>query len=413
MRKQFGGALVVTLVVLAGLVTVVTGFSAAQRAYLQGIQTRLDRMRAQMMAEAALNRAMAELVNVDPNNLLLSDEWSQIGETSGEYFTIAAGQARLQILDSGALIDINSADEQQLLNLGLTNEQVDSILDWREAGVETRPEGAKDEYYNSLADPYNAALREFRTIDELLMVKGMNLAALYTHNPETQATQPLVQGSDEDQPAPIELLTLGSSSPLTTGGQAKLNANTATAQQMVQRGIQQQLAQAIIQRRNTTGQFATLGAVLLTPGVNNNNAATILDNLTIATGTVIEGKINLNTAQEAVLNSISGMTPDITQAILTRQSEGFAGLGDLASLPGVSVQWLAATVDRFTIGGNVFQVRVVGEYGASSYSLVASIEFSNGVVRILSLEKPPYENMSARWGWAEEGQTEIVLAEEL
>ena len=114
----------------------------------------------------------------------------------------------------------------------------------------------------------------------------------------------------------------------TTEGQAKTNINTETVQQMVQAWLTQQQAVAI-QIRRQSGTFTTMGDVLRVAGINNQAAGIILDNFGINGEARTEGKINLNTAREEVLVTVEGVTSDIAQAIVSRQTTGFASYADL------------------------------------------------------------------------------------
>lgn len=412
-RLQRGATLVFTIAVLAGLVSLLAAFAASQRATTRNLQMELDRRQARIAAMAGIERAMASLATVDPNTVAATDDWGQIGEVAGQYFEVGAGTVRMEIMDEGSFVNLNTADQQQLLNMGLTTEQADSLMDWREAGQEARPEGAKDQYYNALPTPYNAALRPLRSFDELLLIKGFVARDLYELPEERNASQVLTTGNAEDQPVLMNLVGVWSSSPFTgQGGQARLNVNTANQQQLQQIGIQQPLAQAIIQRRNTQGTFTTLGQVLTTPGVTLQNATQILNSLSVNGATTVTGRLNLNTATEAALNSIPNMTPDMSTAIVTRQQTGFTGLGDLTSVPGVTLQFLQENADRFTVGSSVFRIRVIGRYAQTSVPLEAIVTIQNNAPKLTAILEQPYADMDTRWLWTTEPSTPILLAED-
>lgn len=413
MRRTAGSAMIASLMVVTALVGIVAAFAASQRAHIRTVQADLDRRRALVIAEAAVNRALPDLALTNENLVTLNDDWALLGEVSGQNFIIGGGSARLEIIDEGALANLNTATENQLLNLGLTTDQVESLLDWREAGTTPRPEGAKDEYYNALPIPYNAALRSLRSLDELLLIKGFTPQTLYELPEASQSTQPLVQGSDQDQPVLMNLATVWSRAPWTRAdGSARVNVNTVNAQQLVQAGIQQPLANAIIQRRNTFGTFTSLGQVLAVNGVTLQNAPAILNNLSIDTSTEVAGRLNPNTAGEAVLNSLPNSTPDITSAILTRQAEGFTSLGDLASVPGVSLQWLQQNADAFAVGSRAFRVRVAARYNSAVVGLEATVAIDGGEPRITGMYRLPFNDVVERWGWESSTTADIILAED-
>lgn len=414
-RKQDGGVFIFALAVMVALVGIVASFSAVQRSSIRAQQNRMDASRARMLAESGIERALAELVLPAVNTFAttLQDPWALLGDIGNQRFLVGTGSFRVEIVDGASLINLNTASEEQLLRLPLTTEQVDSLLDWRSDTGQARPEGAKDEYYNSLDEPYNAALRPLESLDELFLVKGWSAATLYQRLEEPVSTQFLVPGGPEDQPLIAELVTVDSRSPdLGPDGQAKLNVNTATPAQMAARGLPLPLAMAIVQRRNLSGTFARLGDVLLTPGVNSTTAATILDNFAVDNDTVRTGRINVNTASEPVLNSVPGFTPDIAASLVSRQlTAGLATFGELASVPGLTVPVLAQCVDFLTVSSSTYLVRSIGEHGSSRVALEAVVSVEGGIPRVVKVYDSPMGDMRGLWRWAADPTTDVDLME--
>jgi type II secretory pathway component PulK len=66
------------------------------------------------------------------------------------------------------------------LNLpNLTEDVINSILDWLDADQDERSNGAEDIYYGSLTPPYHAKNGPLDSLDELLLVKGVTPQFLY------------------------------------------------------------------------------------------------------------------------------------------------------------------------------------------------------------------------------------------
>jgi DNA uptake protein ComE-like DNA-binding protein len=413
-RREAGAVLVMTLGILAAMVGVVAVIAANQRVAIKAQINRSQQARARLAAEAGIHRALAELqLHFDGGQTAvatLGDQWAVLGSIGSENFILGRDSFRLEIVDAAGLINLNTATQEHLERLPLTAEQIDSILDWRSGNLDPRPLGAKDEYYNNLAIPYNVKLQRFESIDELLLVKGFTPANLYEPQDDVQSTIYL----GESIPAFADLITVDSSSPNTASdGQAKLNVNTANLQQMIQRGIAANVANAIIQRRNTAGTFTTLGQVLQLPVINQNNAAPVIDNLTIGGAATVQGRVNVNTAGEAVLNSLPGMQSDIASAIVARQSSGgVQALSELLSIPGMSLQVLQQNIDLLAVSTNTFLVRVIGAAGDGRVALQATVAIQNNAVRVLKIEEMPFADMWSRWGWDQEPVTEVLIAED-
>lgn len=409
MRRR-GAALLMTLVVLAVLTVVVAAAAQTQHVWVRAQLNRNERDLAERTALSGVQRALASLADADPARLTQQDEWFTLGENGATAYQIAGGNVRMQIRDAGSLVNLNTAGEDQLARMGLQTDAVDALLDWRSEGQEPRPQGAKDEYYNNLEQPYNAALAPLRTVDEVLMVRYFTAGVLY-NAPETSSSTPLVTGEADEQPSLYELSTVDSVAPnQNPDGEDKLNVNTATQQQMTQRGVDAQVAQAIIQRRNQQGTFQNMGEVLRVEAITTDNAGPVLDQLTVGTETVVRGRINLNTAPEEVLLTIPALPQDAARAIVNRAGD-FEGIGEIAELAGITTENLPDLADVFTVGGSSFVVRAVGTYGQTTVALEVVVQLEEGLPVVRKINRYPRQDYLTQWGWEEESTSEVELVQ--
>ena len=407
--KRTGSVFILALIVLTAATTILALTVAAQRVSFKSTVNRMESKRARLMAESAIQRAIAELA-VDPQTNLVDQNqtWFTLGNKGEDQFMVGGESFRMQIVDAGAFLSLNSVTESQLLTLNMTQSQIDSLLDWREAGDTPRAQGAKDEYYNTLDRPYNARKGPLQTFDEVLLVKDWLPSTVYDvpsvggTNSQLTVTQPLSQ-----------LFTVDSYSPNTNGsGQALQNINTVQAQQLVQAGLTQQVAQAVIARRNGLGRFESMNQVFSTPGLNNNSGAVLLDRFTAATGNRATGRVNLNTASEEVLSLLPGMTIDVAQAIVSRQTTGFATLGEIFQVPGVSLQLVTQFADQITVGGDTFLVRCEGRAGETRLCVESVVQIVNGAPQVVKTMETSETSMWQLWGWPEEPSSETVVSED-
>jgi DNA uptake protein ComE-like DNA-binding protein len=102
------------------------------------------------------------------------------------YFTIYADNpsdrstVRYGLEDEASKININTANAEALLALpNMTPELVDCLLDYRDTDNNTRPQGAEQDYYSTLPQPYLIKNGPFLTLEELLLVKGFNAQIVY------------------------------------------------------------------------------------------------------------------------------------------------------------------------------------------------------------------------------------------
>lgn len=410
-RRDQGSAFIVVVVVLAGVVALLAGAAAARRTDFKLQMARMEAQRAQLAAESGIQFAMSRLETQDPNLVTLADDWTEYADSGSISLQLDRGEVRIQIVDEASFINLNSADQEQLEAIGLTPEQVDSILDWRSPELEPRPEGAKDEFYNDLVEPYNARLLDFTSVDELLLVKGISGPQVYQYRGELTSTGGASAAIDAEQLTLYDLLSTDSQSPnLTSQGQQKANINSAGVQQLVGRGVPFPTAQQIVQRR-PQGGYTTMGRALQAPSVDVRVAGILLDNYTIGTGATSNGKVNVNTAPEAVLLSLPGIAPDVAASILSRQESGFQTLAEFVTTPGITIENLRQWGDRVTVSSNTFRVRSLGRAGSTVVCIEGLVRLDSNGARLIRQWEPPERDMRARWRWDEEATNTLNLSE--
>lgn len=397
-----GATFVVTVAALAGLVAILASSAATHRVTLHAALNRMEARRAQFAAEAGIQRAMAAFDNQNPGVSTLQDDWAILGTNGADEFLVGDVSFRIQIVDAGAKINLNTASAQTLAKLPLTQEQVDCLLDWRSSNLNPRPDGAKDDYYHALDNGYNTKLRRLDTFDELLQVKNFTADTLYT--PQNYTGSGVVStagmtGTQNTTATLYDLAEVDSVVPnLSPSGQRQVNINTATAAQLRQRGLQNNLVNAIVARRRQS-TFTSIGQVLAIQQVNNTAARTILDNFAVDAATTHTGRVNLNTATGDVIAALPGMTNDIAQAIVSRQAQGFRSLGDLLSVPGLNKQRIIPFASLVTINSSAYVIRVVGTAGSTTYTMEVLLRTDGTTKRITRVTIPPYTDMTDRWGW--------------
>lgn len=408
-RTQQGSVFILALAVIAALVAIVAATAATAHTAAKARNNRLGQTRSRLLAEAAMQHALSVLSSQSATVTLQTDDWATLGSTDFTHpgtirYTMGDGTYRIQLVDASSLINLNTASAAWLGNLPLTQEQVDSLTDWRTGGQTPQSDGGKDQYYNGLTNPYNTKLGNLDSVDELLLVRGWNKQALYDIPTQT-TNKPLVSGSTTTQPTIYSLVTVDSESPNTTSGKVNVGVPGVQAAQLLGVGIPPNVAGALA----AGAPYQNLGACLRVNGVTTQNANAIVNNLIVSTTNPRPGLINLNTATEAVLNSIPNMTTDITSAIISRQSSGFNQLSDFLSVPGVNLNLASQLIDNFTVATQTFLVRVEATVGLSSTALEAVIVLNGTTPRITKIYEPPYPDMPTRWGWYDVSQDTTIV----
>jgi general secretion pathway protein K len=96
---------------------------------------------------------------------------------------------RVDIQDDSGRIPLNLVQQDQLRALteaiGIPKSDadiiIDSILDWKDANTTPLANGAEDDFYQSLNPPYKAKNKNFDTLEELLLVRGITPDYFYGH----------------------------------------------------------------------------------------------------------------------------------------------------------------------------------------------------------------------------------------
>ncbi len=423
-----GSVFIMALALLAGLVAILAGAAASQRLALKSEVNRMENRRARLLAQAGIQRAVATLYDfitngnsasgntgttssTKTNATLLTDDWAIAGNNGADKYTLGQNSYRLQIVDANAFVNLNAAPEAQLNQMPFSQQQIDCLLDWREAATTTsRSDGAKDTYYNALTNPYNAKLGRLSTINDLLMIRGFTGPSIYDVQTDVVSTATIMQGTNDSQATLYDLCNVVGYTPMTQqDGTAKINVNAlGNPQQKIQRMIQAGISPALAAQLST-GNYPTMAS--LVQAVGANDLKTVLNVLTVDNTPRKEGRINLNTAGQSVLSTIPNITPDVVQAIVQRQSTGLTQLGDIVDIPGLnSGAALAPLIDYVTVASQTFLVRVVGTAGGSSVALEAVIDMQSGSPKILSISEAPFSDMPTRWGW-DDATTETPITQ--
>ncbi len=397
-KTRRGYILVQALIVIVGLLALMAMLAADQRVGSQAVQDRLRQRRADSAADSAVAQALATVEAANPNSVTLGDDWAKLGDSGNEEFSLGDAAAfRVQVVDAGALVNVNTAADAQMERLPLTKEQVDCLMDWREPKTQARPDGAKDAYYLSLPTPYNAKLGPLDTLDELLLVKDWTGQTLY-QAPTLSAQITLPSDPDGNILPLASLLCVDSGAPsLQSSGLPRINLGQPGADPaaLTSAGVNAPLAMQLA----SGAPYNSFSALLTLPQVQPSDAGPLLNAVSFTAATRSEGKINLNTASEAVLRTLPAMTPGIASAIVSRQETGFHSLGELASLPGVEGPRLAQLADSFTVGSDTWLVRAYGSGGGAHTAVEAVIGRRNGTMQILSWTRLNTTGIPSWWGW--------------
>lgn len=193
--NESGIALFLVLWVLALLTVIVGEFCYTMRTEVNITRNFKEETEAYYIAGAGLNRAIVELIRNEkiPQKVNAPESDEEEAEERLRVNTdippvpFGGGQFKVHVASESGKINLNTANirllRMMLSGFGLEDEDrdviVDSILDWRDKDHFHRVNGAEDDYYRSLSEPYECRDGAFKSVGELLLVRGMTPELFY------------------------------------------------------------------------------------------------------------------------------------------------------------------------------------------------------------------------------------------
>ena len=184
-----GIILIVVLWVMTALAVLTLSFSRESRVEVMTAQNAQSMEKAYYIARAGMESTIYRIMQrrvASTTRTAVGDEPDpiDIGKVTGSF---GGGFWQVNVQDESGKININTVSEQQLGALvraaGIEDPDagilVDSILDWRDTDSTARANGAENEYYQSLDQPYSAKNNRFDAVEELILVRGMTRDYFY------------------------------------------------------------------------------------------------------------------------------------------------------------------------------------------------------------------------------------------
>jgi competence ComEA-like helix-hairpin-helix protein len=293
MRRR-GSILIAVLWCMVLLAMIVIGVLHTARMDLSVVQNYGDRVQAHYLALAGVERAKALIFqDTVARQQTAKSHTGTLFDDAKDFQNVPLDRGRFQVFrragaaEGGAIV-YGVSDEESRLNInivalnqltnnsalkGMTADIAASILAWRGPKTQVVAGGAQSDYYMSLKPPYQARNGPFQTVRELLMVRGV--------------TRPLLLGNDRNQ-------------------NGFLDSNDDPEDQPLRPAPQDLVADA------------GWSAMLTVTDTDKNAGADGKD------------RVNIQTADESSLTSITGLTSAMAKAIVSyRGQHQFQTVADL------------------------------------------------------------------------------------
>ena len=187
-----GVALVAVTLAVAVLTVVGLGMAGTAATGDRLATNALAVVQAEALARSGVAGARAALVDAStaPGDDTLEAPWLRPLPAQA----IGTGLVQVEIEDEARRLDLNVVPDALpalLARVGLDPLLADAILDWTDADDETRPHGAERRWYAAQRPAREPANRPLRSVGDLLLVRGIDAAAL-------ERLRPFVTTAGED-----------------------------------------------------------------------------------------------------------------------------------------------------------------------------------------------------------------------
>ncbi len=398
---------------VAVMTAIIAMVSQTSRLNMKMATAAADEVRCQWACRAGTESAIAILNEDLRASDCLLDLWSDNDEDLTDV-ALERCQYSVRVVDEAGKLNVNTVTREQLMALPYMEEHIaDAILDWRDRDDTPQDEGAEAGYYENLAIPYTIRNGPFRTIRELLQVKGVteellygedtNLNGLLDYNERDGELSPPADNGDEylDEGWIAYLTCHSYDRNVDADGNRRVNINQADEQQLEnQLQIKGSQAKWIVENRG--GGYKGIADIINdkspekpgggsgqnagdSPGdhpgddeaepVDLQTFSQIADRITISDEEKIPGKININTAPKEVLIALFGgdeQAEQLAHTVIADRSSllyGFQSIADLMDKEAMSVEKFKTIAERITIRSDVFTIQCLATAAVSGASL--------------------------------------------
>jgi type II secretory pathway component PulK len=322
----------------------------------------------------------------------LTDLWSENDEDFNDvelkqcWFTA-------KVVDEAGKLNINTATREQLVGLEYMMEEIaDAIIDWRDDDERPSGRGVEGGYYQNLRYGYMIRNGPFKTIRELLLVKGVTAELFYGEDTnfngeldynerDGDESPPADNGDDELDRGWIAYLTCYSyDNNKDAYGNERININEADEKKLQESlKIKKSYAKWIVENRKKN-QYKSIADLINeqspkkpkkdskedsdeAEALDLKTFSNIADKITVKGDGKIAGRININTAPRDVLIALLGGDENAVQAadkiIAYRKGlmYGMESIAEVMNVESVKIGTFKKIANDITTRSDVFTVR--------------------------------------------------------
>lgn len=416
--KENASVLVIVLWIALGLVALTLYFSNAMNAELRAADNRVALLAAEQAVEGASRYVAQVLVEQATNGIVpyVYDYASEAVEVGDAHFWLIGrndgqstpNQVVFGLVDEGSKLNINNTNvTQEMLELlpGMTTELAAAIIDWRDADEEVSDGGAESETYARLQPAYYCKNAPFDSVDELRLLNGATMEILWGEDVNRNG---VLDPNEEDwnrnglvDPGILEYITVWSrESNLRADGSERININASRDDlatlitDLLGSGVQARVAPFL---NDPNRQFSSLLEFYIFCNFTAEEFAVIEPEITVESGAMLPGKVNVNTAPAAVLACIPGIGDDKAEELVSYRQSNAAGSTSVAWVKEVLSESEALEAGPYLTGQSyqfTADIAAVGKFGRGYRRTRFVFDTTEGAAKII------YRQNLSHLGWA-------------
>ena len=370
---------------------------------------RTEAIRCKWACRAAIEKAVAILNEDDRETDCLVDLWSYDPEDFNDIY-LERCWFSVRVIDEAGKLNINTATKEQLLGLPYMDEEIaDAIIDWRDTDETPGENGIEGGYYENLTYGYLPRNGPFRTLRELLLVRGVTEELFYGEDTNLNGqldynendgdiTPPSDNGDnilDKGWAAYLTCYSSGTGSTSSTGTQSNSTQSSSTQSSSTQSSstqsgstqsgsTQSSSTQSSSTQSGSTQSSSTQSGSTQSSSTQSGSTQTqstqtqtSQSQTSQSSSTESYALINVNTASDIVLAALLGGGDEALQtarSIIAYRDTlmyGIESVSELSEEGIVSSDVLEQIQDYLTVTSNVFTIQCIanadrnGPYGAS------------------------------------------------
>jgi type II secretory pathway component PulK len=417
-RGQSGSVLIIVLWIAFGLVALALYLGNSMSLELRASDNHVSLLAAEQTVDGAARYVQQVLAEQGTNGLVpyqydYASEAVAVGETHFWLIGRNDGQTAPNVVtfglvDESSKLNINNTNvTQEMLEMlpRMTPELAAAIIDWRDTDEQVSGGGAEAETYALLRPSYYCKNAPFDSVDELRLVSGATLEILLGEDLNRNGVLDPNE-SDENRngvadPGLLEYVTVYTfESNLASDGEERININASRDDlatlitDVLGSGVEARVSPFL---NDPNRQFGSLLEFYIFCNFTAEEFVQIETEITIESGPVLPGKINVNTASAAVLACVPGLGDDKAEALVSYRQANSVDQSSVAWVKEVLTEAEAQDAGPYLTGQSYqfsADIAALGKFGRGYRRARFVFDTTEGTPKII------YRQSLSHLGWA-------------